>query len=170
MIKKTPWLERKFNFDFPASHLPVILERLRGTLPRIEDIIKNIPEEKLSRKKENAWSIKEHIGHLNDLETLHEKRLHEFLEGKDKLSPADMGNAKTYEANHNAKPVKQLLDELRTARNLYIKKLEHLNEEELNRVALHPRLQKQMRLVDMIFFVAEHDDQHLTTMRELLAM
>ena len=169
MIKKTPWLERKFNFDFPVSHFPVIVERLRGMPARIEDIIKDIPDERLSSKKENKWSVKEHIGHLSDLEELHEKRLQEFLDGKDKLTPADMTNAKTYDANHNYKPAKQLADEFRASRNSFIKKMESLSEEQLNRIAVHPRLQQKIRLVDMFFFVAEHDDQHITSMRELLS-
>ncbi|HLG36250.1 MAG TPA: DinB family protein, partial [Bacteroidia bacterium] len=166
MIKKTPWIERKFNFDFPVSHFPVIVERMRGTPARIEDMVKNISDEKLRSKKENTWSIKEHIGHLNDLEELHEKRLQEYLDGNDKLTPADMTNAKTYGAGYNDKPITDLLEELRGTRNLFIKKIEHLNEEQLNRIALHPRLQQRIRLVDMFFFVAEHDDQHITTMRE----
>lgn len=169
MIKKTPWLERKFNFDYPVSHFPVIVERLCGTPARIEDMVKNISDEKLRSKKENAWSVKEHIGHLNDLEELHEKRLQEFLASNEKLSPADMSNAKTIGANHNDKPVTQLLEELRNTRNSFIKKMEELSEEQLNFVALHPRLQQRIRLVDMFFFVAEHDDQHITTMRELLS-
>lgn len=168
MIKKTPWLERKFSFDFPVSHFPVIVERLRGTPARIEDMVKNISDEKLRSKKENGWSIKEHIGHLNDLEELHEKRLKEYLEGKDKLTPADMSNAKTYGAKHNDMPVQELLAELRSTRNSFIKEMETLSEEQLNRIAMHPRLQQRIRLVDMFFFVAEHDDQHITTMRELM--
>ena len=168
MIKKTPWLERKFNFDFPVTHFPFIVERLRGTMPRIADIIRDLSDEILYRKTGNGWSIKEHIGHLTDLEELHEKRLAEYLDGKDKLSPADMTNEKTYSANHNSKSAKQLVDELRAAREIFVMKMKSLGEEELNRVALHPRLQQRIRLVDMFFFVAEHDDQHITTMRELL--
>lgn len=35
--------------------------------------------------------------------------------------------------------------------------------------ALHPRLRVPMNLVDHAFFVAEHDDYHLTRITELLA-
>jgi hypothetical protein len=34
-------------------------------------------------------------------------------------------------------------------------------------VALHPRLKVNMRLVDMLYFQAEHDDYHLTRISEL---
>jgi hypothetical protein len=33
---------------------------------------------------------------------------------------------------------------------------------------MHPRLKQPMRLVDHLFFVAEHDDHHLALIRELL--
>jgi uncharacterized damage-inducible protein DinB len=168
MIKKTPWLERKFNFDFPVSHFPLIAERLRGTPARIEDMVKHISEEKLLSKTENTWSIKEHIGHLYDLEELHEKRLQEYIDGKDTLTPADMTNLKTNSANHNGTPVSELIAMLRASRNSFCEKMESLSGNELNRMALHPRLKQRIRLVDMFFFVAEHDDQHITTIRELL--
>jgi predicted short-subunit dehydrogenase-like oxidoreductase (DUF2520 family) len=29
------------------------------------------------------------------------------------------------------------------------------------RTSLHPRLKRPMRLIDLCFFVAEHDDHHL---------
>jgi hypothetical protein len=33
----------------------------------------------------------------------------------------------------------------------------------------HPRLKTPMRLVDHLYFVAEHDDHHLARIRELLS-
>jgi hypothetical protein len=38
---------------------------------------------------------------------------------------------------------------------------------ELARTSLHPRLQQPMSVVDLCFFVAEHDDNHLRTIEEL---
>jgi hypothetical protein len=35
-------------------------------------------------------------------------------------------------------------------------------------VAIHPRLNKPMRLVDMLFFQAEHDDYHLARISDLI--
>jgi len=37
----------------------------------------------------------------------------------------------------------------------------------MERTALHPRLQQPMRVLDMAFFTAEHDDHHLARMTEL---
>jgi hypothetical protein len=37
----------------------------------------------------------------------------------------------------------------------------------LARVATHPRLQQEMSVVDLCFFVAEHDDHHLGAIAEI---
>lgn len=33
------WFDRKFTFDLPASMYPNVVERLRGTPARLEDIV-----------------------------------------------------------------------------------------------------------------------------------
>jgi hypothetical protein len=38
------------------------------------------------------------------------------------------------------------------------------------RSAIHPRLNIPMRLVDFVFFEAEHDDYHFTRINELLKL
>ncbi len=44
MIRQTPWLEPSFNFDFPAGLYPCLLERLRGTPARVEEMVYGIDE------------------------------------------------------------------------------------------------------------------------------
>jgi len=169
MIAKTPWTARKFNFDYPVSHFPVIYVRLYGTADRIEALIKNFTEEQLEQKPGGKWSVKEHVGHLTDLEELHEGRLDDYKKKVETLRSADMTNQKTNEAHHNSFPVARLMNGFRKSRNSFLEKIEGMNEEELNQSAMHPRLNQPMRLVDMTFFVAEHDDQHLATMLEILS-
>ncbi len=64
MIRQTPWLERSFNFDFPEGLYPCLLERLRGTPARVEEMVYGIDELLLRRKQDNGWSVKEQMGHL----------------------------------------------------------------------------------------------------------
>jgi len=168
MITQTPWIERKFEFNFPVGLFPVIIERLRGTLSRIESQVKNKNEVELSRKIPGSWSVKEQIGHLYDLEELWYGRIEDFLAGKDSLRAADMTNSKTHGANHNDKNIDELLKQFAASRNKLIAKVENIDEATASITALHPRLQKPMRLVDSLFFVAEHDDHHLAKIRELL--
>jgi uncharacterized damage-inducible protein DinB len=168
MIEQTPWFERKFDFSFPVGLFPVIVERLRGTAPHIEYILTNKNEAQLSQKIDGAWSIKEQVGHLYDLEQLWYGRIEDFLAGEKTLRAADLRNTKTDEANHNQKTLRQLLIMFSDARNSLIKKVENLDEVTASLTAVHPRLQTPMRLIDSLFFVAEHDDHHVTKIRTLL--
>jgi uncharacterized damage-inducible protein DinB len=167
MIPQTPWFERKFDFNFPVGLFPVITERLRGTSSRIEGMVENKSEEELTRKPNGAWSIKEHIGHLYDLEELWYGRIEDFLSGKQILRAADLRNTKTHQADHNQKSLLELLSQFSSARNQLVKKIEDVDETSATLTALHPRLQTPMRLIDSLFFVAEHDDHHLARIREL---
>lgn len=169
MIQQTPWIERKFEFNFPVGLFPVIVERLRGTLPRIEAITKNKTEEDLSQQIDGKWSVKEQIGHLCDLEELWYGRIEDFLNSKQTLRAADMSNAKTQNANHNKKNIGELLQQFSVARNKLIDKVKHMDEGTAASTSLHPRLQIPMRLIDSLFFIAEHDDHHLAKIRESLS-
>jgi uncharacterized damage-inducible protein DinB len=168
MFTQTPWIERKFEFNFPVGLFPVIVERLRGTLLQLEEMVMNIPDEKLSIKKNGKWSVKEVIGHLYDLEELWNGRINDFLEHKQILRAADMSNAKTTAADHNSKPVDELLKQFKDARISLINRISGFDEAMASLTALHPRLQTPMRLIDSLFFVAEHDDHELTKIRQLI--
>lgn len=169
MINQTPWIERKFDFNFPVGLFPVIKERLWGTIPRLYEMVKNIPEEKLSSKKDGGWSVKEVIGHLYDLEELWMGRIEDFIERKETLRAADMSNSKTHQSNHNSKPTIELLEQFKNSRQKLLEKIAGLGESMAAASALHPRLQKPMRFVDSLFFAAEHDDHELTKIRYLLS-
>jgi uncharacterized damage-inducible protein DinB len=164
-MERTKWIDRKFSFDFPEGWIYNITERLRGTEARIADITASLGEEELSHKSGNAWSIKEHIGHLCDLEELHEGRIDDFIARKGTLRAADMDNIKTRFSGHNQKDLAQLMENFKAKRGHFISRLEQLDNETQLYKAMHPRLQVWMRPVDMAFFTAEHDDHHLVTIR-----
>jgi len=168
MISQTPWFERKFDFNFPIGLFPVIIERLRGSVYRIEALTKGKTDDDLTQKNEGTWSAKEQVGHLYDLEQLWYGRIEDFLSGKQILRAADLNNTKTHEANHNQKDISQLISQFSAARNQLIRKVENIDDATAAGTALHPRLQTPMRLIDSLFFVAEHDDHHLAKIRQLL--
>jgi len=161
MVTQTRWVERTFEFNFPVGHFPAILERFRGTPARLEEMIRSYPAQILTVQVENGWSIQEHAGHLWDLEELGERRLAEFLARVPALTAADMKNRKTYEANHNNSSIGIILKEFRRGRSELAKKLEELDDVQAGISSVHPRLNKPMRLVDWVYFMAEHDDHHL---------
>ncbi len=167
-MQQIKWIDRKFSFDFSIQFLPNIIERLRSTPIRIEQMVLNITDEKLKQKFENKWSIKELIGHLSDIEDLHLKRIDDFILRKKNLCAADMSNTKTNEGNYNLTNINHLLNNFTSKRNLFISLLKKLNDETQNFKSLHPRLQVLMRPIDIAYFVAEHDDNHLCSIREIL--
>ncbi len=115
------------------------------------------------------WSIKEEAGHLSDLEPLWLGRLHELMSGMAELRVADLTNQRTHTANHNATALEILLQKFREQRMLFVKQLMQVNDEQLAHAALHPRLRTPMRIIDLTYFVAEHDDHHLARIREILS-
>lgn len=167
-MQRTKWTERQFALGNSPGLMPNILERLSGTPVRLRHICNKLNKSDLEFKIGNAWSIKEHIGHLSDLEDLHEGRVDDFIERKDPLRAADMSNDATYKADHNNESLDHLLRVFETKRQTLVQRLSRLNEETQNYESMHPRLKQKMRPVDMAFFTAEHDDQHLAIIREIL--
>lgn len=162
------WTERKFDFTLPEALFPVVVERLRGTPARLEDRVRGLSSDMLTRRAGDAWSIQEHIGHLLDLDDLHSGRLDDFLAGTEVLRAADMANRRTWEARHNERPVEELLADFRRERLRFVARLDDWDPDLVSLTALHPRLGKSMRVLDMAFFTAEHDDHHLTVITNLL--
>lgn len=167
MVALTKWFERKFNFDFPLGVFPTIVERLRGTPVRLEEMTKTMPKDILNVQADGRWSILENAGHLDDLEELHEGRLDDYKAGLQTLRPADLQNLKTRQANHNSSSLETILARFRNSRKQFLDKLATFSDEELAKVALHPRLKQPMRVVDMCYFMAEHDDNHLARVSEI---
>ena len=145
-----------------------MIERLRGTPARLEDRVRSIAPEILTKRDGERWSIQENAGHLLDLESLLKQRLDEYLGGATALHAADMSNRKTYEADHNQVSLATILTNFRAQRTQLVNRLDNLAPEKFALVAHHPRLNVPMRLVDMIFFQAEHDDFHLARISELI--
>lgn len=162
------WFERKFEFNFPVELHPNLCARLRGTPARLEETVAQAPREALIRKPESKWSAQEHAGHLLDLESLWMSRVEDYLAGGSELTAADLKNRKTHEANHNARALDEILREFREARLRLVKQVETIDPSLFARAMLHPRLKQPMRLVDHLYFAAEHDDHHLACIWELL--
>jgi uncharacterized damage-inducible protein DinB len=164
-----PWVERRFSFDFPAGIHPELIERLRGAPMRAEAMTRGLPREVLTRRDGPRWSIQEHVGHLADLDrATFLPRLAEFEAGAAVLTPADMKNRATEDAGHNARAIQEVVAAFRATRERITTRLEAQDGAFFERSALHERLNKAMRVVDLLAFKAEHDDYHLARVRELI--
>lgn len=160
-MKKVKWTKRIFTFDLDNSLFPNIIERLRGGPIRAEHLAKELPHGVLIQNDGTKWSIQENIGHLQDLESLWMIRVNEIINKVPVLTDWERSNKKTFLAQHNEKNLEAILSEFKNNRTAIIEKLEKLDPSLLTNTSLHPRLNKLIRIIDLIYFIAEHDDHHL---------
>ena len=169
-MNRLKWIDRSFNFNYPVELYPEIIERVRGASARLDEYLKSAPAEILTRRDDGHWSIQENAGHLFDLDALTLERIEQYVAGVDVLHAADITNKATKAANYNSVSAAEIARRFRERRNQVVTRLESLDPEMFARSAIHPRLNIPMRLVDFVFFEAEHDDYHLARMNELLKL
>jgi uncharacterized damage-inducible protein DinB len=167
MTMQRRWFDRKFELGLGVDATPELLERLRRTPERLTSAVRGLPPEALTRRPEGKWSIQENAGHLFDLESLWDQRLDDYDTGAAELHPADLENRRTHEAGHNDRQISDILADFSAARRRIVDRLARMSPAELASTSLHPRLRQPMSVVDLCFFVAEHDDHHLHTIGEL---
>jgi uncharacterized damage-inducible protein DinB len=171
MVQRIAWFTREFSFDLlPLWMYPNIVERVRGTPARLEDLTRSLPREILTRRVDDKWSIQEHAGHLLDLESLGMNRLDDYEAGRETLHAADLENRKTHEADHNSNSIENILARFRAERMEFVRRLDEYDEAFVQQTAVHPRLKMKIRVLDLIFFIAEHDDHHLARISELIRL
>ena len=163
------WVDRTFALGLAPAAAKEVFGRLRRSADRLDDAFRELPAPVRVHRPDGRWSIQEHAGHLLDLEPLWDQRLDDFDAGAAVLRPADIQNRQTWEAHYNERPATEIVAAFRRARGRIVDRLETMSEAALARTALHPRLQQPMSVVDLCFFVAEHDDHHLGTIARLTA-
>jgi uncharacterized damage-inducible protein DinB len=164
-MAKDTWVDRTFDFDFDFTTYPKFIERLETTPNMLDLLILSIPENIYTVKHGKEWSIQENVGHLLTVDDLFIGRLDDYENGASELRPADVSGARTDRANYNSDDMKKLLEEFRDKRRIFIARLKKMEREMFKKVSWHPRLNKPMRLCDMLYFQAEHDDHHLNKIR-----
>ena len=164
-MRRTPWFERQFPLIADNGLLPGIMERLAGTPTRLRELVAHA---RSTDTPTVGWSPAKEIGHLIDLEPLWLQRVHDIRESRVELTAADLSNRLTHETNHDAWPLPQLVERFASERSALVAMLRAVSDPDLERSARHPRLGSMMRIVDLAYFVAEHDDHHMARVRELL--
>ena len=162
--KETPWFERQLDFGKPKEMLPYYLERLEGTIVRLEHKVQSLSDELLSIQLNGKWSVKQNIGHLGEVDEIANRRIDEMCTGKEMLSPA------VFEPKHdfNGMRVEEVLRFFRDRRVNNLKKYQELSPDDLDKYSVHPRLKSRMTPVDLAWFDAEHDDHHLVKINEII--
>ncbi|MHC5064110.1 MAG: DinB family protein [Planctomycetota bacterium] len=162
-----PWFERSFPGGYPVELFANLFGRLCGTHSRAKSLVDDLDHEQLIRNLGGTWSMQRNLGHLLDLEKLWLGRVEDYLSGRDVLTPADLENRATHDADHDQRKVSELLQKFQEKRGLLLSKIAEFTEQELELSARHPRLGQPMRMIDSLVFVAEHDDHHIARLIEL---
>lgn len=162
-MNNLPWFERNLKFGLPKEMLPFYLERLEGTMYRIQAKVKGYDNQILSERFNGKWSVKQNIGHLAEVDEIANKRIDEMVAGISPMSPA------VFEPqDYNPWPIEQVVEYFITTRSKNLSKYLSIAEDNLLKQSLHPRLKVMMTPVDLAWFDAEHDDHHLVTINNIL--
>jgi hypothetical protein len=164
-MEKLEWFQRTFTFGLQEGMLPFCIERLEGTLPRIQKKVQNVADEVLSNKFNGKWSVKENIAHLAEVDEIALRRIDEMIQGISPMSPAVIQPGR----NYNVWPIKEVIEFFSSARDRNLQKYKILTSAQLRNASLHPRLKVQMTPVDLAWFDAEHDDHHLVRIGEIIS-
>lgn len=167
-MRRTNWFERVFPPITDNGLLPGIIERLEGTPARLAEKAKNYTQDLNPQSADGKWSLKKEVGHLADIESLWFERLQQIIAADLDMKVADLTNRKTNEAPHDSKTFEELIADFRPVREKFVAALRALREQDLEKTSLHPRLKTPMKVIDLAFFVAEHDDHHLAQVTALM--
>ncbi len=167
-MEQIKWSDRPFDCWFGPEYLPGLIERLRKTPEWIEEKIEEIPDSVLIEQVDGKWSVKQNIGHLTTLEPLWRQRIEDIVNGRKTLTPADLSNKATEEANFNSADTEQLLLNFSKERSKLISMFENISDADLEKRSRHPRLNQPMRVSDHSFFIAEHDVHHIVLINRII--
>ena len=162
------WFDREFDLSFGAERYKAIYDQLAGAPDRLRQAAGLLREDVLVAKPDGKWSIKEQAGHLFIMEPLWRTRFLDILEQKPTLTVADLNNTATSEAGFNATPIDELLARFVAERRQTIDLLDRIDALDMQRTSLHPRLKQPMRVIDLAYFVAEHDEHHIAIVRTMI--
>ncbi len=163
------WVERQFRFENLEGTYPNIIERLRDTPLRLRNKLEGLSQEVLTDDSHEGWSMQVHAGHLLTLESLWLGRLDDFYQKNETLRAWNPTNEETELAGFNLQSTESILQGFDEVRSGMVGVLERFKGQEEHMISNHPRLKTPMRLLDLVYFIAEHDDHHLASIQRLKA-
>ncbi len=169
MMRPVPWNQRQLPFGRGLDELPVLVERVRGTPHRLRALLQHRSPEALSLRISGKWSVMEHLGHLITLQDRFEERVTDFELRRPRLCVIDLSDQDRALTGQRGRSLGDVLEELHLKRKAFLRRVERLSQSSLLHVASHPCKDRPMRPMDMLLWIAEHDDHHLATLRGLVS-
>ncbi len=163
-----PWSQRTFDYGRSLDELPVLLERVQGTTARLSNLFSRQPEEKLLHRADGKWSAIEHLGHLLTLQDRFYNRVDDFEHRRNRLCDINLRDQVPFLQRQRLRMLGDVLEEFRLKRLDFAQRVERFHRRSLEHAAYHPCQDRIMRPMDMLLWIAEHDDHHLASVRTLL--
>jgi uncharacterized damage-inducible protein DinB len=145
-----------------------VLERLVGTPARLYGKISRFDSMDLIVSNGPKSSIKTEVGHLIDLEPLWVEQIDQIVAASPEITVADMTNKKANMGRRDIRRIYDLLFRFKLAREQTVLKFRSLEDEDLHKFSIHPGLKNPVRIIDLAYFIAEHDDHHLSQITRMM--
>lgn len=167
-MNTSKWFDRQFDFSFGTDQYADVYKRLQQAPAILQQVIDNAPEAALVLQPDGKWSIKEHTGHLSVMEPIWRVRFEDIQQQKPVLTTADLTNSATSNAGFNNYSITALLERFVEERRATLATLDRMDVRNESLTSMHPRLQRPMRMIDLAYFVAEHDDHHIAAITAMI--
>jgi uncharacterized damage-inducible protein DinB len=169
-MENPKWFERSFDLNFDVAQFHSIYGRLKEAPDKLRQAAAGLSEKHLVAKPGGKWSVKEQAAHLALMEPLWRTRFMDIKQRKPVLTVADLNNRATTDGGFNVRPIEELLQRFSAERAQTLLFLDGIDTGDKESTSLHPRLKQPMRIVDLAYFVAEHDDHHLAILHAMRAI
>ena len=173
-----PWADKIVKRSYILADVTSLITRVNGAPARVEDALQSIEERyvRVRTPKKGAsgearpalrWSPLDHAGHLLDVDELHSQRIKDFLNDVETLSVPTVGGI-AEDKHYNRHELAPILQRFRVGRSTLANVLYGLPEPAFTKESVYPKTGEKIRLLDYVEIIAEHDDHHLATIRELI--
>ncbi|UCF96684.1 MAG: DinB family protein [Spirochaetaceae bacterium] len=152
--------------DRDASH-KALIQGLKLGSGILEDFLAGIPEAALHRKRrEDFWSLYEHVEHLAITQLMLYKRLERFVKEEHPEFVPYFPDEKEEKREKKIKPVAEILSSYRRWRDKQVQLIEKADSALWEKTATHPEYE-QYGFKILVRHILLHDSFHLYRMEEL---
>ncbi len=142
-----------------------VLAALPNQIDKIQAALGNLSDEQaLFRDAPNEWTIKEVMGHLNDVERVFSYRLLRVSRNDSTPIPGFEQNDYVREAGFDSHPIKDLIQEFEHLRRANVLAIQNMTDEAALRVGVASGYPVSARA--LIYMLVGHVDHHLESLNE----
>ena len=142
-----------------------VLAALPNQIDKIQAALGNLSDEQaLFRDAPNEWTIKEVMGHLNDVERVFSYRLLRVSRNDSTPIPGFEQNDYVREAGFDSHPIKDLIQEFEHLRRANVLAIQNMTDEAALRVGVASGYPVSARA--LIYMLVGHVDHHMESLNE----